>query len=342
MTVRRGLFTLLSVLALGLGIGMGQALLGGAEHGVPALLGAQAADQVEEITIRVAREVSPAVVSVRQPRGSGSGVIIRRDGVILTNAHVVGSARQVEIGLADGRRLPGRVLGRDPTVDIAVVQVEANDLPTAPLADSDRLRVGQAAIAIGNPLDLERTVTSGVVSAVNRSPRGLGLDELIQTDAAINPGNSGGPLLDSGGRVMGINTVIYRNTTGLGFAVPSNLARDVADQLLTTGRVERAFLGINYNEITREMAAQFRLPVSEGIVVSGVARGSPADAAGLRQGDIITGVSGEAIGRGGDLRQLLRDRQPGDDVTIQGRRYNGRTFAAFSARARLGEVTTSG
>jgi S1-C subfamily serine protease len=202
--------------------------------------------------------------------------------------------------------------------------------------------VGQAAIAIGNPLDLERTVTSGVVSAVNRSPRGLGLDELIQTDAAINPGNSGGPLLDSGGRVMGINTVIYRNTTGLGFAVPSNLARDVADQLLTTGRVERAFLGINYNEISREMAAQFRLPVSEGIVISAVGRGSPADAAGLRQGDIITGVSGEAIGRGGDLRQLLRDRQPGDVVTIQGRRYNGRAFAAFSARARLGEVTTSG
>ncbi len=143
-----------------------------------------------------------------------SGVIIRRDGVILTNAHVVRSATDVEVGLADGRRVSGRVLGRDPTVDVAVVRIQATNLPAAPIADSDRLEVGQTAIAIGNPIGLERTVTTGVVSAVNRSPRGIELGGLIQTDAAINPGNSGGPLLDSQGRVIGINTVIVQGTTG--------------------------------------------------------------------------------------------------------------------------------
>jgi S1-C subfamily serine protease len=174
----------------------------------------------EAMVIRVARAMTPTVVSVAQAEGSGSGIIVDKSGLVLTNAHVVGNSRTVEVGLADGRTLNGQVLGRDPTIDVAVVRVPAQNLPTAPIGDSDKLEVGQSAIAIGNPLGLERTVTSGVVSAVNRNPRGISLDGLIQTDAAISPGNSGGPLVDSHGRVIGINTVVLSGAgaSGLGFA----------------------------------------------------------------------------------------------------------------------------
>ena len=220
-----------------------------------------------------------------QSRGSGSGVIISRDGVVITNAHVVGASRVVEVGLADGRILRGQVIGRDQTIDVAVVRLEAQNLPAAPLGDSDRLQVGQSAIAVGNPLGLERTVTSGVISAVNRNPRGFALDGLIQTDAAISPGNSGGPLVDSRGRVIGINTAVIAGAgaSGLGFAVPINLANDVVQQLLTTGRITRAFVGINYADIGPELARQFELPVREGIIVGRVEPGSPAARAGPRR-----------------------------------------------------------
>ncbi len=296
-----------------------------------------AADPVaEQSIIQVARQASPAVVRVAGARGEGSGVIIQPDGIILTNAHVVGGAPVVEIGLADGRLLEGRVLGEDPGIDIAVIQVDAaGELPMAPIGDSDRLEVGQAAIAIGNPLGLDRTVTSGVVSAVNRSPRGLGLEGLIQTDAAINPGNSGGPLLDSAGRVIGINTVILQVPgAGLGFAVPINLASNVVQQLLTTGRVRHAYLGVAYDDVTRELAAQFRLPVAEGVIVLAVEGGSPADAAGLRPGDIITAVEGERVTHGGEFRGVLRARAPGDEITMQIMRPPGEE----TIRARLGEA----
>jgi serine protease Do len=276
----------------------------------------QATTAGEQTVVRVARQISPAVVSVGQAGGSGSGVIIRSDGIILTNAHVVGRSNAVEVRLADGRVLQGQVLGRDPGVDVAVLRVPATNLPVAPLGDSDRLEVGQSAIAIGNPLGLERTVTTGVVSAINRDPVGFELGGLIQTDAAINPGNSGGPLLDSSGRVIGINTVILRGATGLGFAIPINMARDVADQIITTGRVRRAFLGIGYADIDRFLAAQFRLPVREGIIVTSVAPGSPAARAGLRPEDIITRIGETQVTQGGDLRRSLRARRPGDTVTL--------------------------
>jgi serine protease Do len=245
-------------------------------------------------------------------------VIIRADGVVLTNAHVVGNARTVAVGLADGRRLQGEVLGRDPSLDVAVVRVAARDLPVARTGDSDQLQAGQVAIAIGNPLGLERTVTTGVVSAVNRSPRGFALEGLIQTDAAISPGNSGGPLLDSRGEVIGINTAVLSapGAQGLGFAVPINLAQNVVDQVLTTGRIVRAFLGIEYGDLDPETARQFRLPVTSGIVVANVAQNTPAERAGLRSGDIITRVDGTAIKQGGDLRRLLRDRKPGDTIRL--------------------------
>ena len=292
----------------------------------------------DEITVvTVARQVAPSVVSVQQNGGFGSGVVIRRDGVILTNAHVVGQAREVRIGLADGREIGARVLGRDPSVDVAVVRVTGSELPVAPLADSDALLVGQTAIAIGNPLGLERTVTRGVISAIDRSPRGFGLDGLIQTDAAISPGNSGGPLLDSRGRVIGINTAVISapGASGLGFAIPINLARDIAEQVLSTGQIRRAFLGVDYRDIDEQLARQFRLPVEEGIIITTVAENTPAAGAGLRQGDIVIALDGKPVKQGADLRRAIRGRKPGDEVRLRVRRPEGEREIV----ARLGEVT---
>lgn len=271
----------------------------------------------EETVIRVARTATPSVVSVSRGGASGTGVIVRTRGVILTNAHVVGNARTVEIRTADGRTMEGRVLGRDTSVDTAVVQVAVGNLPAAALGDSDQLEVGQMAIAIGNPLGLERTVTRGVVSAINRDPRGIGLAAgLIQTDAAINPGNSGGPLLDSSGRVIGINTAILAGTTGLGFAIPINVALDVVEQILTTGRVRRAYLGIEPRDITREIARTFNLPVEQAVVVYGVVRNTPAARAGLAAGDLIIALEDAPVEDTGDLLRLLRARRPGDTVSL--------------------------
>ena len=272
----------------------------------------------EDAIIRIAKQVSPAVVSVSRGNSSGSGVFVRRDGVVITNAHVVGNARTVMIGLADGRRLNGTVAGADPLLDIAIVRVPITDAPVAPVGDSDGLEVGQLAIAIGNPLGLERTVTTGVVSAVNRSPRGLQQGGLIQTDAAISVGNSGGPLIDSRGRVIGINTAILQGpgASGLGFAIPINLANHVANQVLSTGRIQRAFLGISYGDIERELAAQFGLPVSQGIIVLEVVPNSPAARAGIRAQDIIVRAGGTTIVRGGDLQRVLRTLAPGDQIQL--------------------------
>jgi serine protease Do len=294
-----------------------------------------APDEVTVVT--VARQVAPSVVSVQQNGGFGSGVVIRRDGVILTNAHVVGEAREVRIGLADGREIGARVLGRDPSVDVAVVRVTGSELPVAPLADSDELLVGQTAIAIGNPLGLERTVTRGVISAIDRSPRGVGLDGLIQTDAAISPGNSGGPLLDSRGRVIGINTAVISapGASGLGFAIPINLARDIAEQVLSTGQIRRAFLGVDYRDIDEPLARQFQLPVREGVIITIVGENTPAVRAGLRQGDIVTGIDGKPVRQGADLRRAIRGRKPGDEVRLRVRRPEGEREIV----ARLGEVT---
>ena len=340
--MKKTAITLAFGLALGAGIGL---TVGSASR--DALPSAWAAPESttsatfgadEQGVIQIARQLSAAVVSITQPGGSGSGVIIRADGVIITNAHVVGDARAVEVGLADGRRIEGQVLGRDPSLDVAVVRVQARDLPAATAGDSDQLQPGQTAIAIGNPRCLERTVTTGVVSAVNRSPRGLMLEGLIQTDAAISPGNSGGPLLDSKGQVIGINTVVLSapGAAGLGFAVPINLAQDVVQQLLTTGRIVRAFIGITYEDIEPEVARQFRLPVEEGIIVSSIARETPAAAAGLAPGDIITRFDNAEINQGGDLRRALRARRPGDTVNIVVLR-NGQTR---TLSLRLGEAPT--
>lgn len=276
-------------------------------------------DPYENVIIRVAQQVSPTVVSVAHPRGSGSGFFVRRDGVVLTNAHVVRGARIVQVKLADGRELRGEVIGGDPDLDVAVVRVPLDDAPVATLGDADQLQVGQSAIAIGNPLGFERTVTTGIVSAVNRSPAGITIGGLIQTDAAINSGNSGGPLVDSQGRVIGINTVIFTPTganIGIGFAIPINLARNVAEQVLTTGEVRYAVLGVSPAEIDAYMVAQLRLPVRQGVIIAGIFRDSPAAAAGLIPQDIITEIDGQAVTTTGELTRILRERRPGDQVRL--------------------------
>lgn len=312
-------------------VGVGIAI-GASGRGVPARAWAQPGSAwtptaEEQTIIRVARQATPSVVSVARRGGSGSGVVIRRDGIILTNAHVVGGASSVTVELADGRTLTGRVLGRDPTVDVAVVQIPVTDAPAAPLGDSDRLQVGQSAIAIGNPLGLERTVTEGIISAVNRTPRGFTLDALIQTDAAISPGNSGGPLLDSRGAVIGINTAVLSGSgvNGLGFAIPINLASEIATQIVSTGRVTRAFLGVAYGDVEPELAERLGLPVKQGIVVMQSEPGSPAGRAGIRRQDIITRIDDTPITQGGDLRRFLRSRKPGQSVTITLVGPDGRT-----------------
>jgi serine protease Do len=292
----------------------------------------------EETIIRVARGATPAVVGISRGDASGSGVIARADGIIITNAHVVGNARSVEVTTADGRTLAGTVLGRDVQLDTAIVRVEAGNLPAAPLGNSDRLEVGQLAIAIGNPLGLERTVTRGVVSAINRDPRGIGIASgLIQTDAAINPGNSGGPLLDSSGRVIGINTAILAGATGLGFAIPINVATDVMQQIVSTGRVRRAYLGIDTRDITPEISRYFGLPIEEGVAIVRVGANSPASRAGLRARDFVTALDGDAIRDQNDLLRLLRAHRPGDTVTLSVVRGTER----IQVRVQLGEVTAS-
>jgi serine protease DegQ len=294
----------------------------------------------EQNVIRVARQVTPTVVSIVVPQyGSGSGAVIRRDGMILTNAHVVGTARTVQVGLADGRKVSGTVLGRDIGLDVAVVRIPVDDAPVAPLGNSDQLQVGQLAIAVGNPLGLERTVTTGVISAVNRPGRTLGGETFIQTDAAISPGNSGGPLVDSRGNVIGINSaeLLGQGVSGLGFAIPINLAMEMANQVLATGRYVRPFLGISFNDVDADLAAQFRLPVREGVIVTDVLRGSPAANGGLRPQDIITRVNDSPIAMGGDLRRVLRGKKPGETVQLSVVRPPNGSRATLNVR--LGETT---
>ena len=307
----------------------------------PAALSAQTRLADEATIIRVAKQATPAVVSVTDPGvGLGSGVIIRPDGIIITNAHVVGTASRVEVGLADGRQIAGEVLGRDPSVDVAVVRVKLTGLPTAPLGNSDQLEVGQTAIAIGNPIGLDRTVTTGIISAINRSPRGFELGGLIQTDAAINPGNSGGPLLDSQGRVIGINSAILQGTTGLGFAIPINLAQDIANQVLTTGHITRPYLGINPAELSPEIVERFNLPVREGVIVRAVGQDTPAGRAGLQPGDIIVAIDGAPTPTASELLRILRERKPGDTIQVGVVRLddNGRLAGRATLPIRLGSA----
>lgn len=294
---------------------------------VPAGTGAGGAPLLldsEQAVVNIARNVGPAVVAIRTGEGEGrsvgSGVIVQSDGHILTNNHVIHGETNVRVTLASGRTVSARRLGGDPRVDLAVLKVNAGTLPVAPIGDSDTLQVGQIAVAIGNPYGFERTVTVGVVSALNRSIPGGGaaLSNLIQTDAEINPGNSGGPLLDARGRVIGINTALVSGSGGggLGFAVPINTAQDVIHDVQQYGRVIVPWIGISYGDITPEMARAFGISTDEGVIVADVSPNSPASRAGIQRGDIIIRINGTGIEDTGDLQKQLRGKRVGDVMQL--------------------------
>ena len=247
-------------------------------------------------------------------RSAGSGVIVDARGYILTNHHVVENAAEVEVRLSDDRKFKAIVVGRDARTDLAVLKVESpgGPLPVATLGDSDKLRVGQWAIAIGNPFGLDRTVTAGIISATGRTHVGVATYEaFIQTDASINPGNSGGPLLNLDGRVVGINTAIVSSGQGIGFAIPINMARDIMTQLIARGRVVRGWLGVAIQDLTPELAAGFGVKEDAGVLVAEVMKDGPAHAAGLRPGDIIVGFGGTPIKDVIDLQKRVAAMEPG-------------------------------
>ena len=246
-------------------------------------------------------------------RAAGSGVIVDPRGYILTNNHVVENASAIEVRLSDDRKFKATLVGRDPRTDLAVLKVESPaPLPVADLGDSDRLRVGQWAIAIGNPFGLDRTVTAGIISATGRTHVGVATYEaFIQTDASINPGNSGGPLLNLDGRVIGINTAIVSSGQGIGFAIPITMARDIMTQLIARGRVVRGWLGVVIQDLTPELAAGFGVKEDAGVLVAEVMKDGPAAAAGLKPGDVITGFGGSAIKDVTDLQKRVAAVEPG-------------------------------
>jgi S1-C subfamily serine protease len=264
----------------------------------------------------------------RVERGTGSGFIITSDGKLLTNAHVVANADEVEVVLKDGRSFKGKVVGLDPVTDVAAIRIQANSLPAVTFGDSESLIPGQWAIAIGNPLGLDNTVTAGIISATGRSSREVGIDDkrvnFIQTDAAINPGNSGGPLLNDRGEVIGINTAIRANAQGLGFAIPIATARRIADQLFESGKANHAFLGIQMVEITpklreqvnQEPRAGFKVDQDQGVLVAKVAPNSPAAEGGMKAGDIIETVGDRTIKTSNDIQSKLEVSLVGEPLKL--------------------------
>jgi Do/DeqQ family serine protease len=253
----------------------------------------------------------------RREKSLGSGFIISRDGYIVTNDHVVRDAESVQVRLSNDKVYEAKLVGGDQKTDIAVIKINATDLPTAVLGDSDRLEVGQWAIAIGNPFGLARTMTVGVISATGRSNIGIETYEnFIQTDASINPGNSGGPLLNVYGEVIGINTAIVAAGQGIGFAIPVNMAKPVFTQLIKKGSVSRGWMGIAIQPVTDELARSFGLKESKGALVSDVMQGGPADKGGIRQGDVIIGFNGNEIKDPSHLQRLVAEAGIGSHVAV--------------------------
>ena len=252
--------------------------------------------------------------------GLGSGVIVTKDGYILTNNHVVDGASEVRVTMTDGREFSAKVIGRDPKSDIAVVKIAANDLPTVPMADSDKVEVGDVVLAIGNPFGVGQTVTKGIVSATERG--GMGIEDyenFIQTDAAINPGNSGGALVDINGRLIGVNTAILSRSggsQGVGFAVPTDLARNVMQSLVVDGHVTRGFLGVAIQNLTPELADEFKLKEVNGALVSEVSPDSPAEQAGFKNGDVVLEFDHKKITDSRHLKLVVADTKPGTTVPV--------------------------
>ena len=283
-------------------------------------------DEYSRTVVSAAERVAPAVVNIeiqqrsknrsRDIAGSGSGFIITPDGFILTNSHVVHGATRIVVNLSDGRDCPAQLIGDDPETDLAVIRIAAPQLVHVRLADSEALRVGQVAIAIGNPLGFQASVTAGVISALGRSmysQSGRLIDNIIQTDAALNPGNSGGPLVNSAGEVIGVNTAMIRPAQGICFAIASNTAKLVAGWLIRDGRIRRSYIGVAGQNVPlhRRVIRFYNLPLETGVLVVSVEKDSPAQRAGLREGDIIVGFGERPIGSIHDLHKMLVAEQIG-------------------------------
>jgi serine protease Do len=253
-------------------------------------------------------------------QGIGSGVIITKDGYILTNNHVVDGADEVKVALQDGNEYTAKVIGRDPKSDVAVIKIDAKDLPAISMADSDKVEVGDVVLAVGNPFGIGQTVTTGIVSATGRGGAlGLDYEDFIQTDAAINPGNSGGALVDADGRLIGINTAILSRSggnQGIGFAIPVNLARDVMDSLIKDGHVTRGYLGVLIQDATPQLAKEFKLKDSHGAIVGDVTPKSPAEKAGLESGDVIVEFNGKKVTDSRHLKLEVARTHPGQTVPV--------------------------
>ncbi|MBE9038895.1 HhoA/HhoB/HtrA family serine endopeptidase [aff. Roholtiella sp. LEGE 12411] len=274
-------------------------------------------------------ETVPSQPRQRVERGSGSGLIINSSGQILTNSHVVDGADTVTVTLKDGRTFDGKVLGEDPVTDVAVIKINANNLPTLAVGNSDALQPGEAVIAIGNPLGLNNTVTSGIISATGRSSSDIGASDkrvdYIQTDAAINPGNSGGPLLNARGQAIGMNTAIIRGAQGLGFAIPINTVQRIAQELIANGKVEHPYLGVQMVTLTPEVKERIQnrvgdrlnLRANQGVLVVAVVPRSPASVAGLQPGDVIKSISNQSVTKIEEVQKLVENSKIGSTLQIQ-------------------------
>ena len=251
----------------------------------------------------------------RQVSNLGSGVIVSPDGYILTNQHVVDAADDIEVALADGRTVPARLVGADPETDLAVLKIDAGNLPAIVFAPADSLKIGDWVLAVGNPFGVGQTVTAGIVSALGRTHLGINtFENFIQTDAAINPGNSGGALVDAAGNLVGVNSAIYSRTggsQGIGFAIPVSIARQVMEQIIESGSVTRGWVGIEVQDLTPELAESFNLDKTEGALIAGVLKGGPADQGGIRPGDILLAVGGKPVTDSASLLNLIAALKPG-------------------------------
>jgi S1-C subfamily serine protease len=291
-------------------------------------------DAYSQAVVNTAEKISPSVVKIdvaqaartrsgqpRERQGGGSGFIFAPDGLILTNSHVVHDATRIKVSLPDGRGFPAHTIGDDPASDLAVIRIDAPHLVAAPLGDSRRLRVGQLAIAVGNPYGFQYTVTAGVISALGRSLRsysGRLIEDVIQTDASLNPGNSGGPLVTSDGQVVGVNTATIMGAQGLCFAIGINTAKFVAGRLLQEGRVRRSQIGVEAQTtpLHRRLVRFYDLAQDSGVVVISVEQGSPAQRAGLREGDVIIALDNKPVAGVDDLQRLLTDARVGVSTAL--------------------------
>ncbi|WP_035057882.1 S1C family serine protease [Andreprevotia chitinilytica] len=250
----------------------------------------------------------------------GSGVLVSDKGYIVTNNHVVESADEIEVALADGRTTEAKIIGTDPDTDLAVIKIEADRLPTIGFANFEKVAVGDVVLAIGNPFGVGQTVTMGIVSALGRTQLGINnIENFVQTDAAINPGNSGGALVDTNGNLVGINSAIYSNSggsLGIGFAIPATTVKQVMDAIIKDGSVTRGWLGVEAQDVTPELAASFKLKDVQGALIAGIVRGSPADKAGLKPGDILLTINGRPVADSSGMLNLIASLKPDEDVPM--------------------------